>query len=70
MKQSRFTCVVRVAVLMGLSMAFLAGARLAGQAADPFFGVWKLDVARSTFSPGPAPKTATATIEPAGEGSR
>lgn len=28
----------------------------------PFAGTWKLDVAKSTFSPGPAPKSATVTI--------
>ncbi len=43
---------------------------MAGQAADPFFGTWKVNVAKSTFSPGPAPKSVTARIEPAGEGSR
>jgi len=31
-------------------------------------GVWKLNVAKSTFSPGPAPKESTLTIESAGPG--
>lgn len=38
------------------------------QTTDPAFGVWKLDVAKSKFSPGPAPKEMTVTIEPAGPG--
>jgi hypothetical protein len=47
---------------------FLAGARMAGQAADPFVGTWKLNVAKSKYTPGPAPKSQTVKIEPAGEG--
>jgi hypothetical protein len=41
---------------------------VAAQGTDPMFGVWKLNVAKSTFSPGPAPKEMTATIEAAGPG--
>ena len=36
------------------------------QAPDPFLGIWKLDVAKSKFA-GPAPKSTTISIEPAGE---
>lgn len=35
---------------------------------DPANGTWKLNVAKSKFSPGPAPKDLTLTIEPAGPG--
>ena len=38
------------------------------QAPDPFVGTWKLDVAKSTYKPGPAPKSLTVVIEPAGKG--
>ena len=38
------------------------------QAADPLVGTWKLDVAKSKFSPGPPPKSITVTFEAAGEG--
>lgn len=41
---------------------------VAAQGTDPMFGVWKLNVAKSMFSPGPAPKEMTATIEAAGAG--
>jgi hypothetical protein len=38
---------------------------LVGQVRAPWFGVWKLNLAKSTFSPGPPPfKRATCTIEP------
>lgn len=42
---------------------------LAAQAAEtnPFVGTWKLNVAKSTFSPGPAPKSQTVTIAPEGK---
>jgi hypothetical protein len=38
----------------------------AGAAAqtDPIVGTWKLDPAKSTYKPGPAPKSATVVIEP------
>ena len=58
--------VVSVACL-GLS-AFLTGAAFAQS--DPQVGVWKLNVAKSKFSPGPAPKSGTTTIEAAGAGTR
>jgi hypothetical protein len=32
-------------------------------AADPAIGTWKLNVAKSKYSPGPAPKSATITYE-------
>lgn len=35
---------------------------------DPANGTWKLNVAKSKFSPGPPPKEMTATIESAGAG--
>jgi hypothetical protein len=38
------------------------------QAPDPLVGTWKLDVAKSTYKPGPAPKSATVVIEAAGKG--
>ena len=38
------------------------------QANDPANGTWKLNLAKSKFSPGPAPKESTVTIEAAGPG--
>ena len=37
-------------------------------AADLMLGTWKLNVAKSKYSPGPAPKSATVTYEAAGDG--
>jgi len=57
------------AAVVGVLTAALAGAVLA-QAGDPQIGTWKLNVAKSTFSPGPAPKSGTTKIEAAGAGAK
>jgi hypothetical protein len=44
------------------------GVGAAAQATDPIVGTWKLDVAKSTYNPGPAPKSATAVITAVGDG--
>lgn len=36
-------------------------------AADPFIGTWKMNPAKSKYSPGPAPKSATANITQDGD---
>ena len=48
--------------------ALAVGAAARAQAPDPLVGTWKLDVAKSTYKPGPAPKSATVVIEAAGKG--
>ncbi|MEO7270582.1 MAG: hypothetical protein ABIX28_16325 [Vicinamibacterales bacterium] len=48
--------------------AIALGAGTAAQATDPLVGTWKLDVAKSTYKPGPTPKSATAVITAVGEG--
>ncbi len=57
-------------VLAGLSLvvgvAFTIG--LGAQAPKGLVGTWKLDVAKSKFSPGPAPKSMTVTYSAAGDG--
>ena len=35
---------------------------------NPWVGTWKLNPAKSTFSPGPPPKSQTSTVEAVGEG--
>jgi hypothetical protein len=35
---------------------------------DPMAGTWKLDVAKSTYKPGPPPKSATVVLDPVGKG--
>jgi hypothetical protein len=50
--------------------AFVAaiGLAAAAQAPDPLVGTWKLDAAKSTYKPGPAPKSVTVVISPEGKG--
>jgi hypothetical protein len=56
-------------VTMALS-ALLLAVTLAGtaQSKDPFVGTWKLNVAKSKYSPGPTPKSITTVYEAAGQG--
>ena len=35
---------------------------------DTFIGTWKLNLAKSKYSPGPPPKSQTATYDAAGDG--
>src|SRR5215470_17760684 len=35
---------------------------------DPFIGTWKLNLAKSKYSPGPSPKSQTVTHEAVGQG--
>jgi hypothetical protein len=44
------------------------GAAAQTQTPDPLAGTWKLDVAKSTYKPGPAPKSATVVITSEGKG--
>ena len=57
---------VSAVVCIGLS----AIAVPASAQTDPQVGVWKLNVAKSKYTPGPAPTVATTTIEPAGQGTK
>jgi hypothetical protein len=60
-KLARVTMVLGAGVLM---VAVLATA----QAKDPFVGTWRLNLAKSTYSPGPPPKSTTSTYAAAGKG--
>jgi hypothetical protein len=50
---------VAVMMLVGVVMA----ASVARAADDPISGTWKVNLAKSKFDPGPAPKSLTATIK-------
>ena len=56
----------RVAVL--LSVAVLVWVFVATAQSDPFVGTWRLNVAKSKYSPGPVPKSVTSMYEAAGKG--
>src|SRR5256885_5664032 len=45
-------------------------ANLSAQAGDPRMGTWKLNVAKSKYSPGPAPQGLTLKVEPSGQGEK
>jgi hypothetical protein len=47
--------------------AMAAGGVSGAQPTDPVVGTWTLDVARSTYKPGPAPKSATVVIDAVGK---
>jgi len=55
-------------VLLALSAVMLVGAFAAAQTPDPLVGTWKLNPAKSKFSPGPAPKASTAVFAASGAG--
>ena len=57
----RFTRLSRYSLLLGVVTAFVGGVAFA-QGTDAINGTWKLNVAKSTFSPGPAPKSQTIVI--------
>jgi hypothetical protein len=61
----------RRSCLQGLAAGIIVlacGSAGLAQSTDPMAGVWKLNVDKSKFSPGPAPKEMTVTIETAGPG--
>jgi hypothetical protein len=60
---------IRARVTITLAAAMLVLAVLAtAQSKDPFVGSWRLDTAKSKYSPGPPPKSQTAVYEAAGQG--
>jgi len=56
---------------LGSAFAILAPAgTLSAQTVDPSIGTWTLEVAKSTFKPGPAPKSVTVTFATVDEGTK
>jgi hypothetical protein len=58
----------RRAAMAGV-VAVMAGTVLA-QSPDAHIGTWKINLAKSTYSPGPAVKNATTTIDAVGAGTK
>lgn len=54
-------------VTLGVLALALVGIEVAAQGTDPLVGTWELNVAKSKFSPGPAPKSETRTYVVAGQ---
>jgi hypothetical protein len=59
--------VARVTMILASGLLALAVLAIA-QPKDPFVGTWKLNVAKSKYSPGPPSKSSTVTYEAAGPG--
>jgi hypothetical protein len=55
-------------VILGAIALAAVSVAAAAQTTDPVVGTWKLDPAKSTYKPGPAPKSSTVVIEAAGKG--
>ena len=54
-----------LAIILAVSVLILGAS---AQAADNQVGTWKLDVAKSKYSPGPSPKEVTLTMESQADG--
>jgi hypothetical protein len=50
------------------AVTLTAAVLVTAQTKDPFVGSWRLNVAKSKYSPGPAPKSQSSTYEAAGKG--
>ena len=57
------------ALTLGVVLVAAVGA-VSAQGANPRIGTWHLNVAKSRYSPGPAPKSQVLTIEAAGAGEK
>jgi hypothetical protein len=55
----------RIPAIVLLAATFISGIAMA---ADPVVGTWTLDVAKSKFTPGPAPKSATRVYTESADG--
>ena len=60
------TRTLRWATVLGIVVA-LFGTHSVAQSTDPAVGTWELNVAKSTFSPGPAPKSESRTFVAVGK---
>jgi hypothetical protein len=56
--------------LVGSALAFVVAtsAWVPAQAPPPWVGVWRLNISKTTMSPGPKPASSTVTIQPADGG--
>jgi len=57
-------------VALGVVLVVADIVSVSGQTTDPRMGTWKLNVAKSQFSPGPPPQSLTVKVEPSGQGEK
>ena len=62
--------VISSAACLGLSSFLMLSMGAAFAQSDPQVGTWKLNLAKSKYSPGPGPKSATTKIEAVGAGTK
>jgi hypothetical protein len=64
-------CALTLGVVLALGVVLGADiVNLSAQASDPRIGTWKLNGAKSKYSPGPAPQSLTVKVEPSGQGEK
>jgi hypothetical protein len=64
-------CALTLGVVLALGVVLGADiVTLSAQASDPRIGTWKLNGAKSNYSPGPAPQTLTVKVESSGQGEK
>ena len=64
-RRSTLGVALALGVVLGADIA-----NLSAQASDPRIGTWKLNAAKSKYSPGPAPQSLTVRVEPSGQGEK
>ena len=57
-------------VALGVVLVVADIVSVSAQTTDPRMGTWKLNVAKSQFSPGPPPQSLTVKVEPSGQGEK
>jgi hypothetical protein len=68
--QTRMTQAYLSTAFASATLAALLGGAVLAQTTDSQVGTWTLNVAKSKYSPGPVPKSATTKIEAAGAGTK
>lgn len=59
----------RMAVVVAFTALAIVGSAVRAQSPEPWMGTWKVNLAKSTYSPGPKPTVAaTVKMEPSGGG--
>ena len=58
---------LRTIILAAVTAMIVPVSQVLAQAADPSSGTWELNLAKSKYDPGPAPKSQTRTYEAVGE---
>ena len=69
MHSARRALAVGVVLVLGVVLG-MDIVKVSAQATDARIGTWKLNVAKSKYSPGPPPQSLTVKVEPSGQGEK